>query len=328
MTSDSPPDDTMADALERVESARAAVVDGARPGAVARQHGRGRLTARERIARLCDPGSFVELGSLVEPLRDTDLNRDVVAPADGIVTVNSRQAYDIRPVIDQIVDVDSGFELKPTHARNVVTTLARLGGRPVGIIANQPRHLAGTLDAKACEKAARFIALCDAFGLALIYLIDVPGFLVGPSAEATALGKRSARLLFELGCATVPRFSVVLRKGYGLSFCAMNGGRTSFEADLCVAWPTAEICAMSIEGAVDVAYRKTYQDADDPDQARRQLIDDMRDRVTALRAAHRFGIDEIIDPRHTRHVLATSLGHLPLRRPHRQIPKIRAIPPI
>src|SRR5690606_15960571 len=124
-------------------------------------------------------------------------------------------------------------------------------------------HLGGMINAAACDKAAHHIAVCDAFGLPLVYLIDVPGFAIGSGAEKTALARRSAKLLHELGNATVPRFSVVLRKGYGLGYYAMCGGRL-FEPDAAFAWPTAQICAMSVEGAVDVAYRKIYEAAPDP----------------------------------------------------------------
>ena len=140
-----------------------------------------------------------------------------------VVPPNSRRAYDVHKVITGEIDRDSGFELKPSYARNVVTMLARLGGRPVGMIANQPMQMAGTLDSPACEKVAHFISVCGAFGLPLVFLVDIPGFLVGGAAERSGLARRSARIIYELGRATVPRLSVVLRKGYGLGFIAMNG---------------------------------------------------------------------------------------------------------
>ena len=198
-----------------------------------------------------------------------------------------------------MVDVDSFFEVQPTYAKNLVIAFARLGGHPVGIVANQPMVLAGTLDADACEKSARFISLCDAFGLPLVFFADIPGFLVGSVAEDSGLGRRSARIIFELGRATVPRLSVVLRKGYGLGYLAMCGGR-SFDADVALAWPTAEICAMNIEGAVDVAFRKVYEAEPDPVAARQEIIDLFRARVGPLEAAGGFGVDDIIDPADTR----------------------------
>jgi propionyl-CoA carboxylase beta chain len=170
----------------------------------------------------------------------------------------------------------------------------------VGFIGNQPLVKSGMIDSAAAEKAARFIAMCDAYGLPLVYLIDVPGMSIGSEAERTTLGRRSAKLLFELGHATVPRVSVVLRKGYGLGYVAMCGGR-GFEPDACLAWPTAEICAMSIEGSVDVAYRKQFADAPDPAAKRQEIIASIRRRVSALQAAEGFGIDDVIDPARRAH---------------------------
>jgi propionyl-CoA carboxylase beta chain len=235
----------------------------------------------------------------------------------SIVPDNPRTPYDVRSVVRAIVDLDSVLELKPTFAPNLVTSLARIGGRPVGVIANQPLHLAGTLDAKACEKGAHFISVCDAFGLALVFLVDLPGFMVGKDAEDSALARRSARLLFELGQATVPRVSVVMRKGYGLGYIALCGGR-SFDADLCVAWPSAEICAMSIEGAVDVAYARKVAAAPDPAARRTELINEIRQHLGALHAAAHFGIDDVIDPRETRSAILATLERCPNRKHGRQ----------
>jgi propionyl-CoA carboxylase beta chain len=246
----------------------------------------------------------------------------------NIVPENPRKAYDVRDVVRGISDADSIFEIKPTFAANLVTTFARLGGRAVGIIANQPLHLAGTLDSRACEKGAHFVSVCDAFGLPIIYLIDVPGFLVGKEAEATALARRSGRLIFELGQATVPRISVVMRKGYGLGYVAMCGGR-SFDADLCVVWPTAEICAMSVEGAVDVAYAKQVAAAPDPASKREELIQRFRSQLGALHAAAHFGIDDVIDPRETRSVILATLERCPTRKHGRhRSPRLHGISPI
>ncbi|MCC6000065.1 MAG: methylmalonyl-CoA carboxyltransferase [Pararhodobacter sp.] len=246
----------------------------------------------------------------------------------SIIPANHRRAFDMRKVVHAIADADTVFEIKPSHARSLFTGLARLGGRPVGIIANQPMHMGGTLTANACEKGAHFISLCDAFGLALVYLIDVPGFMVGPMAEKTGLARRSGRLIFELGQATVPRLSVVLRKGYGLAYIAMAGGR-SFDADLCVAWPTAEICAMSVEGAVDVAYRKAIDSAADPAAHRNALIDRFRSQLGSLRAVEAYGIDDVIDPRDTRRHLITALQRCQTRKTGLARPNRRhAISPI
>ena len=224
----------------------------------------------------------------------------------SLVPANPRRAYDMRKAVAGLVDRDSVFEIKPTYAPNLLTLFARIEGRAIGVIANQPLCLGGTLTAAACEKGAHFVSLCDAFGLPLIYLIDVPGFMVGPAAEATGLARRSGRLLFEIGQATVPRMSVVLRKGYGLAYIAMAGGR-SFAADLALAWPSAEICAMSVEGAVDVAYRKALDSAGDRAAARDSLIQRFRTQLGPLKAVEAYGVDDVIDPRDTRKALALAL---------------------
>ena len=244
-----------------------------------------------------------------------------------LVPADSRRVYDVRKVIEAIADRDSLFELKPGYARNVVTGFARLAGRPVGFVANQPQRMGGILDSPASEKAAHFIGLCDAYGLPLVMLIDVPGFSIGPSAERTSLGRRSGRLFFELGIATVPRVSVVLRKGYGGGYYAMGGGR-GFGADACFAWPTAEICAMSIEGAVNVAFRRQIAEADDPEQARAAMIERIKSDTGAVNAAADFGVDAVIDPRDTRRLLIDTFARTAPRRPSKAPPRVRPISPI
>ncbi len=246
---------------------------------------------------------------------------------ESIVPANTRKSYDMRRVIEVLSDAESVFEIKPGFAKNIITSLARIEGRPVGIIANQPLHLSGMLNADACEKAAHFIALCDAYGVPLIYLVDIPGMSIGSPAEDSNLGRRSAKMLFELGQSTVPRISIVLRKGYGLGYVAMAGGR-SFDADACLIWPTAEICAMSVEGSIDVAYSKLYQDAPDPKARRQELIDEMRREIDPLKAVEGFGADELILPSETRSRIADILERAPARRPSRMPPKFRSISPI
>ena len=199
--------------------------------------------------------------------------------------------------------------------------------RPVGFVANQAKYLAGMLDVKACEKASHFIALCDAFGLPLVMMIDVPGFAIGSEAEKAGLGRRSGRLMFEMGQASVPRVSVVLRKGYGGGYYAMGGGK-AFDSNACFAWPTAEICAMSVEGSVDVAYRRDYEAAEDPKARRQEIIGIFKSQLGAQRAAEGFGIDEVIDPRQTRQYLINVFDRCAPRRPSKHPPRKRAISPI
>ncbi len=244
-----------------------------------------------------------------------------------ILPASLRRSYDMRKIIAAIADDGSVFELKPTFAGNILTSFARLAGRPVGFIANQPLRVGGILDANTCDKGAHFIALCDAFGLPLISLIDVPGFLIGSPAERTTLGRRSAKLLHEWGHATVPRISIIVRKGFGLGYLAMAGGR-SFDADACFAWPSAQICAMSIEGAIDVAFRKEYLKAPDPTARRQEMIAATRAETVAVKAAEGFGVDDVIDPRSTRARLIDILAQTPPRRDNDHPPKFRSIAPI
>jgi propionyl-CoA carboxylase beta chain len=244
-----------------------------------------------------------------------------------LVPANPRKSYDMRRVVGVLADAGSVLEVKPTHARNMVTAFIRMDGRPVGVIANNPLFAAGMLDGNACDKAAHFIAICDAFGLPLVYLVDVPGFAIGSAAERSRMPRRSAKLIHELGNASVPRLSVVLRKGYGLGYVAMCGGR-GFGADACYAWPTAEICAMSVEGAVDIAYRKEIKAAADPSQRRAELVESFKGRLGALRAAEHFGIDDVIDPRDTRRLIIETLRTAAPRRALHLPPKYRSIAPI
>jgi propionyl-CoA carboxylase beta chain len=209
----------------------------------------------------------------------------------------------------------------------VVTVLARMGGRPVGIVANQPKVLAGVLDSPACDKAARFVSMCDAFGLPVISLIDMPGFLVGSTAEETGLVRHGGKMLAAFGNATVPVISVVLRKGYGLGYLAMAGGR-AFNAQGAFVWPSSELCAMQIEGAVDVAYRRDYEAAADPTARRQELIDSFYEQVNPLRAASGFGIDDVIDPADTRSVICRVLRFAQPRRESGMPPKFHGIEPI
>ncbi len=245
----------------------------------------------------------------------------------SIVPANPRRSYDVIEVVEAIADRDSVFEIRPTNAPNVVTAFVRLGGRPAGVIANQPLHLSGALDSAACEKAAHFISVCDAFGLPLVYLIDVPGFLGGRDAEESALARRSGRMLFELGQATVPRCSVVMRKGFGAGYIAMCGGR-SFSADVAVAWPTAEIAATAVESVLDIAFRREIAAAPDAQARREELADEFRRHISPLAAAQGFGVDDTIPPESTRLLLIEAFERLPARRVAHGPAKAHPISPV
>ncbi|HVU72423.1 MAG TPA: carboxyl transferase domain-containing protein [Mycobacteriales bacterium] len=219
-----------------------------------------------------------------------------------VVPENRRRAYEVRRAVELVADTGSVLELRPRFGRGVVTALARLEGRPVGIIANNPMHLAGAITSDVADKSARFLQLCDAFGLPVLALVDTPGIMVGPDAEKTALVRHSARL-FNVGAnLRVPLFAVILRKGYGLGAMAMTGG--SFHAALgTVAWPTGEVGGMNLEGAVRLGLRRELAAIEDEDERQRvyeAAVAGAYATGKALSAATYFEIDDVIDPAETR----------------------------
>jgi acetyl-CoA carboxylase carboxyltransferase component len=222
-----------------------------------------------------------------------------------IVPDSARRAYDVKKVIAAVVDHGRMFEIKPGWARNLVTALARLGGRPVGVVANQPMVLGGALDVDAADKAARFIMLCDAFHIPLVFLQDVPGFLVGSKVERQGIIRHGAKMLYAVSEATVPKLTVVLRKAYGAGYFVMCG--KAYEPDLIVAWPTAEISVMGPEGGTNIVFRKEIAAAADPDAERARRVEDFRALINPYIAAGGALIDDVIDPRETRPVLIRAL---------------------
>jgi acetyl-CoA carboxylase carboxyltransferase component len=216
-----------------------------------------------------------------------------------------RRAYDMHRIIEGIVDGGRFFELKPAWARNLLVGLARMGGRSVGVVANQPLHLGGALDVHAADKAARFVMLCDAFGIPLVFLQDVPGFMVGSRVEREGIIRHGAKMLYAVAEATVPKITVVVRKAYGAGYYVMCG--RAYEPDLIVAWPTAEISVMGPEGAVSIVFRKRISAAADPDAERRSLTEEFRSMVGPYVAAGHAHIDDVIDPRETRPTIIRAL---------------------
>ncbi len=213
-----------------------------------------------------------------------------------------RRAYKIRPVVETIADVGSVLELRRDFGRSIVTVLARIEGRSVGIVANDPYHLGGAVDSDAADKAARFFQLCDAFGLPIVSLCDTPGFMVGPPAETTALVRHVSRMFVAAASLSVPFFTVVLRKGYGLGAQAMSGGH--FHAPFfTISWPTGEFGGMNLEGAVRLGMRKELEAIEDP-AAREQTFQGMvamaYARGKATNMASLLEIDAVIDPAETR----------------------------
>jgi acetyl-CoA carboxylase carboxyltransferase component len=222
-----------------------------------------------------------------------------------ILPETNRKPYDMYEVIRRIVDDGSYFDVKPQFAKTVITCLARMGGRPVGIVASQPKQLGGILDNDSADKSARFINLCDAFNIPLLFLQDVPGFMVGTKVEQEGIIRHGAKMLYAVSRATVPKITVVIRKAYGAGYYVMCG--KAYEPDLIVAWPSAEISVMGAEGAVEIIFRKQVEAADDPDAKRDELIANFRKIIDPYIAAGNALIDDIIDPRETRPTVIKAL---------------------
>jgi acetyl-CoA carboxylase carboxyltransferase component len=238
--------------------------------------------------------------------------RPVTDPVDrmddallDVLPESNRKPYDMYDVIRMIVDDGEWLDLKPKWARTIITCLARMGGRPVGIVASQPRRLGGILDNDSADKAARFVTLCDAFGIPLVFLVDVPGFMVGTKVEAAGIIRHGAKMLHAVASATVPKVTVIVRKAYGAGYYVMNG--RAYEPDLIVAWPSAEISVMGAEGAVEIVMRRQVEEADDPAAKRAELVAAYQGLIDVYVAARNGMIDDVIDPRETRPTIIRAL---------------------
>ncbi len=217
--------------------------------------------------------------------------------------------YDVVEVINLIVDKGSFFEIAENHAQNIVIGLARLNNQVIGIVANQPKIMAGTLDIDASKKAARFVRFCDSFNIPILVLEDVPGFMPGKSQEQNAIIMHGAKLLYAFAEATVPKITVILRKAYGGAYIVMNS--KNMGGDFNFAWPTAEVAVMGPEGAVKILNRKELLAADDPEELKRKLIADYKENVANPYVADEKGyIDEVIDPAETREVVMNAFALL------------------
>ena len=218
---------------------------------------------------------------------------------DTLVPLASNQPYDIKDVIHRIVDDAGFFEVHEHFARNIVVGFARLAGRPVGIVANQPAYLAGCLDIDSSVKGARFVRFCDAFNIPILTFEDVPGFLPGTAQEFGGIIRHGAKLLYAYAEATVPKMTVITRKAYGGAYCVM--GSKHIRTDINLAWPSAEIAVMGPEGAVNIVYRRELSAAADRDAVRAQKTEEFRERfANPFIAAERGFIDDVIEPRETR----------------------------
>jgi acetyl-CoA carboxylase carboxyltransferase component len=222
-----------------------------------------------------------------------------------IVPESNRHPYDMYELIREIVDDGEIFDIKPRFAKTIITCLARFGGMPVGIVANQPKQLGGILENDSADKAARFVNLCDAFNISLVFLQDVPGFMVGSKVEHAGIIRHGAKMLYAVSRATVPKITVVVRKAYGAGYYVMNG--KAYEPDLIVAWPSAEISVMGAEGAVNIIGRSIIEASDDPDATREAMLEDVRKQIDVYLAAKNALIDDVIDPRETRPTIIRGL---------------------
>ena len=235
------------------------------------------------------------------------------AALDSIVPVDANRPYDMKEIINRVVDDRLFFEIQQDYAANIICGYARLGGFSVGIVANQPMVLAGVLDIRASEKAARFVRTCDAFNIPLVTFVDVPGYLPGTDQEHSGIITSGAKLLFAYCEATVPKLAVTTRKAYGGAYLVMSSRH--LRGDLNLAWPSAEIAVMGPEGAVEIIHRRELAEAEDPEQRKASLAADYRDRFASpYVAAARGFLDDIIEPRETRPRLINALQVLQNKR--------------
>ncbi len=228
---------------------------------------------------------------------------------DALIPDSPNKPYDIKRVIEAVVDDGDFLELQPRHAENIVCGFARLGGHSIGVVGNQPAALAGVLDIDASVKAARFVRTCDAFNVPLVTFVDVPGFLPGTAQEWGGIIRHGAKLLYAYAEATVPKLTVITRKAYGGAYDVMSSKH--IRADVNVAWPTAEVAVMGPDGAVNIVFRKELEASSDPDARRAELIADYKERfANPYSAAERGYVDDVIEPRLTRPYLTRALEAL------------------
>jgi propionyl-CoA carboxylase beta chain len=231
----------------------------------------------------------------------------------GLVPDNPTKPYDMKELIQTVLDDQHFFEVQPEYAPNLVIGFGRLGGRPVGVVANQPAHLAGCLDIAASLKGARFVRFCDCFNIPLVTFEDVPGFLPGTGQEYGGIIKHGAKLLYAFAEATVPKLTVITRKAYGGAYCVMSSKHIRGDANF--AFPTAEIAVMGPEGAVNILYRRELGEVGDPAAFRAERVAEFREKfANPYVAAARGYVDDVIEPRETRRRLVAVLETLRTKR--------------
>ncbi|MGO9010672.1 MAG: acyl-CoA carboxylase subunit beta [Bryobacteraceae bacterium] len=271
--------------------------------------------------------SFLPANNMEDPPQvEGDASVDPNPALEGMVPVDGKKAYDVRKVILAVVDFGDFLEVQSGFAQNIIIGFARVNGRTVGVIANQPAVKAGALDIDASSKASRFIRFCNAFNISLLTFVDVPGFLPGVKQEHGGIIRHGAKMLFAYSAATVPKITVILRKSYGGAYLAMCG--KDLGADRVFAWPTAEVAVMGAEGAAEIVFRKEIQDAEDKAARRQELIARYRDAFSnPYVAAGRRLVDAVIEPALTRRHVARALEYLGTKRELRP-PKKHGLMPL
>ncbi|MFB6171214.1 MAG: acyl-CoA carboxylase subunit beta [Haloarculaceae archaeon] len=269
----------------------------------------------EALDRIRDLLSYLPQNNVEDPPRVDpwdDPERETTA-LDDVVPGEPRKPYDVTDVIAELLDEDSFLELHGSYARNVVVGFGRLDGRSVGVVANQPRASAGTLDIEASEKAARFVRFCDAFNLPVVTLVDVPGFMPGTEQEHDGIIRHGAKLIYAYAEATVPLLTVITRKAYGGAYIVM--GSKQLGADVNYAWPNAEMAVLGPRGAVNILYRRELKAAEDTDALRADLIEEYREEfANPYKPAERGYVDDVIEPKETRRRLIDDLDLLDRKR--------------
>ena len=271
--------------------------------------------------------SFLPSNNLEDPPEiEGDRNVDPNPALNDVVPVEGKQAYDVREVIGRVVDFGDFLEVQAGYAPNIVVGFARITGRTVGIIANQPSVSAGVLDINASSKAARFIRFCNAFNIPLVTFVDVPGFMPGVQQEYGGIIRHGAKMLFAYSAATVPKITIILRKAYGGAYIAMCA--KDLGADRAYAWPTAEVAVMGAEGAAEIVFRNEIASAEDRAAKRKEMIEKYREAFSNpyVAAGHRL-VDDIIEPADTRRYIAQSLEYLLTKRELRP-PKKHGLMPL
>jgi acetyl-CoA carboxylase carboxyltransferase component len=268
------------------------------------------------------PSNYLEDPPAIESTDDSNRVDEGLA---HIIPDDPDKPYDVKDIIIRIVDSNEFFEIQPLWAQNIVIGFARLNGKPVGIVANQPMHYAGALDINSSMKAGRFIRFCDCFNIPIITFVDVPGFLPGTEQEHDGIIKHGSKLLYAYCEATVPKITTILRKDYGGAYDVMGSKHSG--ADINYAWPTAEIAVMGAHGAINIIFRKEIAEAANPEQKRTELVSEYRQKFASPYIAAQKGyIDEVIEPAETRPKLISALESLATKRESRPSRKHGNIP--